>query len=72
MTSLRTIWGIDLEKFSSSFGNEALQHLKEQSHSYLEKGFISHTNGTISLTQNGKLYVDGIASDMFLEEDFKF
>jgi oxygen-independent coproporphyrinogen-3 oxidase len=72
MTSLRTIWGIDLNTFSSTFGNEALQHLKEQANSYFDKGYISNSNNTITLTRNGKLYADGIASDLFLEENFKF
>ena len=72
MTSLRTMWGIDLNKFSSDFGKDAMQYLEEQSISYINKGYITRSDDTIALTRNGKLYADGIAADMFLEENFKF
>ena len=72
MTSLRTMWGIELNKFSSDFGKDALQYLEQQSISYINKGYITRSDDTIALTRNGKLYADGIAADMFLEENFKF
>ena len=72
MTSLRTMWGIDLNKFSSDFGKDALQYLEEQSISYINKGYVSQTNDIITLTRDGKLYADGISADMFLDENFKF
>lgn len=68
MTSLRTVWGCDLEHIRNVFGKGFSDQLLKQAESYLISGKIDKTGEILSLTREGKLYADGIAADLFLEE----
>lgn len=64
MTSLRTIWGInvnDLRRFSRAeeITLERLEH-------YVQKGMLSKQGESYILTDHGKFYADAIASDLFI------
>ena len=72
MTGLRTIWGIDLYKIALNYGNIVSQKIEQKSLALINKGFVVNKNGIITLTKNGKLYADGIAADLFVEDNFKF
>ncbi|CAN5437781.1 radical SAM family heme chaperone HemW [soil metagenome] len=64
MTSLRTMWGLDLNKLNSiAAGSSAL--LLKEARRYLESGWLQQKADTIYLTQTGKLYADNIASALF-------
>ncbi|ULQ56308.1 radical SAM family heme chaperone HemW [Flavihumibacter rivuli] len=67
MTALRTLEGIDLEKLSRDFGEEALAHTLHEIKKHEDKGLIVSTERSIRLTREGKLYADGIAADLFRE-----
>lgn len=70
MTSLRTMWGIDLNKVESDFGQDLLKHLLHESDDYLEQGAIERTSENfLRLTRSGKLLADRIASDIFWVEE---
>ncbi|HLY69438.1 MAG TPA: radical SAM family heme chaperone HemW [Puia sp.] len=66
MTSLRTMEGCDLNYVTKEFGQVAADKLIQSSKTYLEKSFLG-INSTIVLTDEGKLFADGIASDLFFE-----
>jgi oxygen-independent coproporphyrinogen-3 oxidase len=68
MTSLRTLEGMDLKKIITAWGEEAGDRIHRNIGSYLEKGKIYQDGSKFILTKEGKLFADGIASDLFFEE----
>lgn len=64
MTSLRTIEGLSLLHIQNNW-NAAVQGILEESAKYIAKGFMHHSNDTLLLTPQGKLFADGIAADLF-------
>ena len=64
MTSLRTIWGLDLAKLDTIAGSAAAE-LLPSADQFFEKGWIIKKNDIICLTQTGKLFADKIASGLF-------
>ncbi len=64
MTSLRTIWGLELEKLNQ-IARGASDYLLREAAKYFEKDWIYMQNETIYLTRTGKLYADHIASALF-------
>jgi oxygen-independent coproporphyrinogen III oxidase len=68
MTALRTVEGVDLERVEKNWGTGALRHIEEQGDHFASKGWTDTLNGKILLTREGKLFADGIAANMFLEE----
>jgi len=65
-TALRTIWGVELNYINNQFGQEALKYFKKQVINWENKGKIEKEEGTYTLTKEGKLYADAIASDLFI------
>ena len=66
MTSLRTSWGCDMEKISAKYGNSFAKHFLKNVEKYLESGEMLKDFNTYHLTDEGMLFADGIASDLFL------
>jgi len=64
MTSLRTIWGVELEQIKSKFGEEFVNHFKLKIGDELDEK-VTEQHGNYTLTRKGKLYADRIASDLF-------
>ena len=64
MTSLRTMWGLDLGKLNS-IAAAASNQLLIAAQPYFEREWITQKNSIIYLTQTGKLYADNIASELF-------
>jgi oxygen-independent coproporphyrinogen-3 oxidase len=64
MTSLRTMWGLDLGKLNT-IAKGADGQLNKAAQRYFENGWIEQKNEVIYLTQAGKLYADNIASELF-------
>lgn len=64
MTSLRTIWGLDLNKLNAIAGGSAGQ-LVGLARPFFENRWIEQKEDIIYLTQSGKLYADHIASELF-------
>lgn len=64
MTSLRTMWGLDidhLETISKHSGDTLLKAAEE----FLYKGWILKNDRVLTLSQEGKLYADKIAAELF-------
>ena len=66
MTSLRTSWGCDIEKIERDYGKSYARHFLKNIKKYLENGEMLKENNTYFLSEEGKLFADGIAADLFL------
>ncbi|GAA4449623.1 radical SAM family heme chaperone HemW [Rurimicrobium arvi] len=67
MTSLRTIWGMDLKHIEDSWGISAVKAIKKNSQIFLEKKWLSETvEYKLRLTNAGRLFADHIASELFV------
>jgi oxygen-independent coproporphyrinogen-3 oxidase len=65
MTSLRTIEGLDLKMIEKNFSESERIRIANSANSYIEKKLMINNNETIILTDEGKLFADGIAADLF-------
>ncbi|GHC46931.1 radical SAM family heme chaperone HemW [Ulvibacter litoralis] len=70
MTGLRTKWGVSLEKIALQFGEKQRDYLLSQAKDHLRKNNLLLENNTLLVTKKGKFLSDGIASDLFLTNDF--
>lgn len=68
MTSLRTMWGIDLEYVSNTFGKDIQIQLVEEASNFIQEGKMILDNNCLKLSFEGKLLADHIASQLFLIE----
>ncbi len=66
MTSTRTIEGIDLEYVNRNFGEEAMRDLTKRAEGFIAEGKVQFTENRLILTRAGKLFADGIASELFV------
>ncbi|RZL44629.1 MAG: radical SAM family heme chaperone HemW [Pedobacter sp.] len=69
MTSLRTIWGLDLDKIASDFGKLFERETRHQMRPFIANGQLILDGNFVKLTANGKLFADGIAAELFVDED---
>lgn len=68
MTSLRTSWGCDLEHVRNVFGAAYADYLLRATAGDIERGHLYMKEDKLFLTNQGKLFADGIAANLFLEE----
>ncbi|RBQ10322.1 radical SAM family heme chaperone HemW [Pedobacter miscanthi] len=66
MTSLRTMWGTDLQKINADFGKDFLEETKYNLKNFEDKDWLIIDEDKIRLSQNGKLFADHIASELFV------
>ena len=66
MTGLRTIWGVDLDKVASEYGENYLTYVNQQASKFLEQGLLMLEDCRLLTTKKGKFLADGIASDLFM------
>ncbi|MBE9585664.1 radical SAM family heme chaperone HemW [Mucilaginibacter sp. JRF] len=64
MTSLRTMWGLDLNRLNQIAAGAA-DELLPRAAEFLEKEWLLQKERTLYLTSEGKLYADHIASELF-------
>lgn len=64
MTSLRTMWGLDLQHLEGIAAGTAAV-LQKEAIAFLEKEWLTEKDGKFYLTQTGKLYADHIAAELF-------
>ena len=65
MTSLRTIWGLDLIQVEKSFGKIFLDDCMQNVKSYIKSEDVLLEENKLYLSDKGKLIADKIASDLF-------
>lgn len=68
MTSLRTSWGCDLEHIKNAFGNNFVDYCLKEAQRHIENKLLEKKENTLYLTNQGKLFADGIAADLFSDE----
>jgi oxygen-independent coproporphyrinogen-3 oxidase len=64
MTSLRTMWGLDLDKLNTIAPGASADVLKAAKE-YFERGSLLQTGNVLTLTPQGKLYADNVAAGLF-------
>jgi len=67
MTSLRTIEGLNLERFRQESGPGPEGELWKRSGPFLESGKMEKREQSLVLTREGRLFADGIASALFFD-----
>lgn len=67
MTSLRTMWGLDLQKVTNDWGSEYATQLRKSSEQFIERNRMQYKDNKLTLTTEGRLFADSIAADMFVE-----
>lgn len=65
MTSLRTMEGCDLNYITDKWGKAESEKLKNESRKFILNGKMILQNDHLVLTNKGKLFADGIASELF-------
>ncbi len=69
MTSLRTMWGLNLEKVEKDFGRSYAEQTKKLAKPFIFNGKLFKEDDIIKLTNKGKLFADGIAAELFAENE---
>ncbi len=64
ITSLRTIWGLNLKQLIKQFGPMRVEELLKISKKYIEKGFLLQSNNTLAIPPKHFLISDGIIADL--------
>ncbi len=65
MTSLRTMWGCDLDLIRAKFGAGFLAQALSDARQFLENGMLVQRAQVLHLTDKGLFHADGIASAFF-------
>ncbi len=65
MTSLRLMEGCDLDKVTKHAGAKQTEQLRKEASAFIQNGWLKEENNHLILTQEGKLFADRIASDLF-------
>ena len=66
MTSLRTMEGCSLNFVEHKFGRIYIDSLKNNAQQFIIKEWMKEVDENLILTKQGKLFADGIASDLFI------
>ena len=68
MTSLRTMWGIDLEYVETTFEKEGYDYVLNLSGKYRNYGLMKLEKNSLVLTNQGKLISDNIISEFMMSD----
>ncbi len=66
MTSLRTIWGTSTNYIFENFGESYKKYYLKEIKKHIKAENVISENGVFQLTHRGKLFADGVASDLFI------
>jgi oxygen-independent coproporphyrinogen-3 oxidase len=65
MTSLRTVWGINLDLLAQRFGSNRKNKLLHEAENLIKEGKLLRVEDKLRIAENALFYADGIASDLF-------
>jgi len=65
MTSLRTIWGVDLDQLDKTFGPQVLSSFLNGCKKHISGGYLREQGAKVIVTDKGKFLIDRITSDLF-------
>jgi oxygen-independent coproporphyrinogen-3 oxidase len=66
MTSLRTSKGMNLQRITEQFGSDYSNEIRDGLEPFIDKNWINLMNQIVTLTTDGKLFADRIASELFI------
>lgn len=66
ITSMRTIWGIDLAYVELEFGEQLKSYLLKKSNKYIQTGHVAQIENKIVLQRKGILISDSIMADLIM------
>ena len=66
MTSLRTSWGCNVDKIERDYGKSYAHNFLKNIKKYLDSGIMLMKDNSFILTDEGMLFADGIAADLFV------
>jgi oxygen-independent coproporphyrinogen-3 oxidase len=66
LVSLRTIWGVDIQKIEKYFGLDFRKNFENEAIKYLDSGELEKLGDKYWLTNKGKLFADGISAGLFV------
>ncbi len=66
MTSLRTMWGIDLNYVEKRFEKEGYDYIVNMSDKFIDYGMIKREKTNLVLTNQGKMISDNIISELMM------
>jgi oxygen-independent coproporphyrinogen-3 oxidase len=69
MTSLRTMWGIDLDFVERTFDKEGYDYLVNLAGKYINYGLMKQDKKTLVLTNQGMMISDNVISELMLPQD---
>ncbi len=69
MTSLRTMWGLDLTEMENRFGQSVKNNVLEDAALFIAEKNLVLDDNKLCLTDTGKLMADHIMSELFIIED---
>ena len=69
MTSLRTMWGTSLDKITLDFGKSYSEQTLKLIKPLINEQKLSFEGNIFKLTDKGKLFADGIAAELFAENE---
>lgn len=69
MTSLRTMWGIDLEYVERTFEKEGYDYVLNMSSKFRQYGLMKQEKNTLVLTNQGKMISDNIISEFMMPDN---
>ncbi len=69
MTSLRTMWGIDLDYVEEKFDKEGFDYIVNLSGKLIDYGLMKQDKKTLVLTNQGQMISDNIISELMLPGD---
>lgn len=69
MTSLRTMWGIDLDYVEKTFEKEGYDYIVNMAGKFKDYGLIRQDNKNLVLTSQGKIISDNIISEFMIPGD---
>jgi oxygen-independent coproporphyrinogen-3 oxidase len=67
MTSLRTSKGMSLQKITERFGSDYSNEVRDGLEPFADKNWINLNDQIVTLTSDGKLFADHIASKLFIK-----
>jgi oxygen-independent coproporphyrinogen-3 oxidase len=65
LTSLRTMWGINIDVIQERFGEAQANILRSKMQEFIDEGKISQNNSIFTLTREGKYFADKISAELF-------
>lgn len=64
LTSLRTMWGVDLNRLKEKFGQEPFDYCLQNARKFIREGLLAIKDNALMLTREGIFISDGIMSEL--------